>query len=151
MSVKRPQISAVRQSNGTEFLITMLNFEAGDTWNIYRANDKFGELIEEVRDHDQAAYTITGLDPDQNIMARVSYNNAPLSASIEITEDYEDSESYVVVAPLGDTVISDTTETFQAPWMDNDLTNVMVATLENEIIEWIPSQPVISIGENQTL
>ena len=151
MTVKRPQISAVRQSNGIEFLITMLNFEEGDTWNIYRANDKFGELIEEVREHDQAAYTITGLDPDQNIMIRVSLNNAPADMSINIIEESPNAEPPTVEFEMIPPATAEMSTITIHPSWENEPLVLDAVELDGLISEWIPSQPVISIGKNQTL
>ena len=148
---KLPNISANRQSSGTQLLIELLNFEEGDTWNIYRANDKFGKLEEEVRNHDQASYTVTGLDPDQNVMIRVSLNNAPADINVNIISENPNDEPPTVEFEMIPPATAEMTTITVHPSWENDPIVLDAVELDGLITEWLLSQPRISIGENQTL
>lgn len=149
MAVKLPDISINR--SGTDITVTLDNFEAGDTWNIYVGPNHISNLSKDVANHDQASYTINNTDPEKNYVLRISLNNAPPTASVTILVDNStETPPYVVVEAKGDTVLTPVTITKAVSW-GADLTDLPFIEGQNFLIEWEPSKPIITIGKNQTL
>ena len=148
---KLPKISGVRSAGKTQFTITLLNFEAGDEWNVYQAT-RFADLVKVVDGHLTNEVTIPDLSETGNYTFFVTLNNAPLSASVSLVSNHTDEEdSYIVVHAIGSASIDVSSDTFEAPWLASDLENVPVSIITNQVIEWLFSNPLMTFGKNQTL
>jgi hypothetical protein len=147
--IKLPDISIAR--SGTQLVVTLDNFEAGDTWNVYLGDDYISGFTEQVRGHDQPSYTITGLDAGANYILRVSLNNAPIEDSLTIlSDDPDDTPPTITFEAIAPTTAAATTITKTVSW-GADLVDLPAVVIDGFIEEWEPSGPRISIGDNQTL
>ena len=145
---KLPKIAGTRSVNKLQFVITLLNFEAGDQWNVYQA-ERFGDLSKVVNGHTTAEVTIPDLLETGNYTFFVTLNNAPLSVAI-ISEHLDEIPPHYTVEATDEASLLQINETVTLPWLAEPILTTMTE-VEGAIVEWLFSQPLMTFGKNQTL
>lgn len=145
---KLPKIAGVRSVDMTQFTITLLNFDAGDQWNVYQA-ERFGELARVVSGHTTNEVVISDLAVTGNFTFLVTLNNAPLPIAI-VSEHLDETPPHYTVEATGDSVLTKINETINLPWLALPISTTMT-TVEGALVEWMFSQPLMTFGLNQTL
>lgn len=145
---KLPKIAGTRSANKLQFVITLLNYEEGDQWNVYMA-ERFGDLSKVVDGHTEAEVVIPNLSEIGNYIFVVTLNNAPLSVAI-LSEHLKEMPPYYTVEATGDASLLKINETVTLPWLTEPIETTMTE-VEGAIVEWLFSQPLMTFGKNQTL
>lgn len=151
LKTKKPELQVTRSADLATNTITLRNFVAGDTWNIYRFNDKIGEMTSIVSSHDSASYVDSGLDSKKNYTYLVSLNNYPEELSLNIIADNPNATPpYIEFTPKTGVTVTATSYNKTFPWSGN-VVSVLTYNLNGMRVEADLSNPVIKFGKNQIL
>lgn len=151
LKIKKPRVSVDRSGDFLSNLITLENFESGDTWNIYYFDDKVGEMISLASGISASTYNHSGLNAEKNYTYLVSLNNFPEEASLTIVSDNPEADPpYIEFTANSGVTVQLTSYNKIFPWTGNEV-SILTYAIDGLRIEADLSNPIIKFGKNQIL
>lgn len=144
----QPRISASFIS-ATSVRVRILNWQEGETTNLYMAEGWYGVPEEIVREHPGAEYVIDGLDAEGVYKFVASFNNAPLELSLSVIAKQHGPPDIIIFEPVRETTVTVVQRTFPVSW-GPDL-NLDILEIAGFMTEYFHGNESLATGINRTL